>query len=74
MMVSSDDAPADVGKTPGGAAVQLQPGRTVAPDDLDVAPQHALRMAGAERFHRRFLRGEPLRPRSASPARAGVVQ
>ena len=27
--------------------------------DLDVAPQHALRVAGAERLHRRFLRREP---------------
>ena len=26
--------------------------------DLDVAPQHALRVSGAERFHRCFLGGE----------------
>ncbi len=27
--------------------------------DLDIAPQHTLRMAGAKRFHRRLFRREP---------------
>lgn len=27
--------------------------------DLDIAPEHALRMPGAERFHRRFFGGKP---------------
>ena len=29
------------------------------PEHLDVFPQHAARVAGAERFHRGFFRGEP---------------
>ena len=40
---------------PGGAAVQPQLRRTADPDHLDVLPQHAAGMAGAERLHRRFL-------------------
>ena len=47
------------GKAPGGSAMQLQLRWTATPDDLDVPPQHALRMAGAERFHRRLLGGKP---------------
>ena len=46
---------ADRGETAAGAAVQLQLRRPAAPHDLDVAPQHALRMAGAERLHGCFL-------------------
>lgn len=50
---------ADFREAPRGAAVQLELRRTARlADDLDVAPQHALRVAGAERFHRGFLRGE----------------
>src|SRR4029078_492801 len=37
------------------AAVKLQLRRSAAPYDLDVAPEHLLRVTGAERFHRRFL-------------------
>lgn len=40
------------------AAVKPQLRGTAAPDDLDVAPQHAKRMTGAERLHGRFLRRE----------------
>jgi hypothetical protein len=43
----------------GGAAVQPQLRRTAAAHNLDVAPQHALRVAGSQRFHRRFFRREP---------------
>ena len=57
-MVSSERTAAHRGEAPGGAAVQLQLRRAAAPDDLDVAPEHAVRVAGAERLHRRFLRGE----------------
>jgi len=43
-----------------GAPVQLELRRTAGlADDLDVTPENALRMAGAERLHRRFLRREP---------------
>ena len=52
-------AAADLGEAPRGAAVQPELRRTAGlPDDFDIAPQHALRVAGPERFHRRFLRGE----------------
>lgn len=37
------------------AAVKLQPRWTTAADDLDVLPQDAARVAGAEGLHRRFL-------------------
>lgn len=50
---------ADFLEAPRGAAVQLQlrwPAGTT--DDLDVAPEDALRVAGAEGFHRGFFRGE----------------
>src|SRR5882672_11864919 len=46
------------GKSTRRAAVELQLRRTAAADHLDVAPQHALRVARAERFHGCFLRGE----------------
>ena len=38
--------------------MQLQLRWTAAPDDLHVPPQDALRVAGAERLHGGFLRGE----------------
>lgn len=41
------------------AAVKLQLRGPAAPDDFHVPPEHALRMSRAERFHGRFLRGEP---------------
>ena len=41
-----------------GAAVQPQLRRTAVAEHLDVLPQHAARMAGAERLHAGFLRGE----------------
>ena len=51
---------ADFGEASCCAAVQLQLRRTAGPAvDFDVAPQHVLRAAGAQRFHRRFFRGEP---------------
>src|SRR5579862_4143015 len=52
--------------------MQLQLRRTAVPDDLDVAPENARRMACAERLHRRFLRGEPAGKmnRRDPPARA----
>ena len=51
--------PADRGETPGGTAVQLELRRAAAPNNLYIAPEDPMRMAGAERFHRRFLRGKP---------------
>jgi hypothetical protein len=53
-----------------GTAVKLQPGWTATADDLDVLPQHAARVAGAERLHRRFVGGKsPRQVRSGiSPA------
>jgi len=39
--------------------MELQLRRTAAPDYLDAAPEHSARMAGAERLHRRLLRGKP---------------
>src|SRR5262245_45988602 len=51
-------AAADGREAAAGAAVELKPRRTAAADDLDVAPQHALRVAGAERLHRGLLGGE----------------
>ena len=59
-------------ETPRGAAVQLQLRRAAAPDDFDVAPEHAVRVAGAERLHRRFLGREPageMNRRHAPPGR-----
>src|SRR5580765_905565 len=43
------------GKATAGPAMKLQLRRSAAPDDLDVAPEHLLRVTGAERFHRGFL-------------------
>ena len=42
-----------------GAAMKLQLRRSAASHYLDVAPQDAARVAGAERLHGRFLCGEP---------------
>ena len=50
--------PADFLEAPRRSAVQLQLGRAAVAHDFHVAPQHAVRMTGAERFHRRFLGGE----------------
>ena len=41
-----------------GAAVQLQLRRAAASHHLDVAPQHASRVTGAECLHRRLFRGK----------------
>jgi hypothetical protein len=50
---------ANLREAPRGAAVQLQLRRAARlPHDLDVAPEHALRVARAERFHGGFLRRE----------------
>ena len=46
---------------PGGAAVQLQLRRPAAADHFHVAPEDALRMTGAEGFHRRLFRSEAAR-------------
>ena len=43
-------------RAPGGAAVQLQLRWSAEPHDLDVLPQDAAGMAGAESLHRRFFR------------------
>ena len=51
--------PAHRREPPRGPAVQRELRRAAAPDDLDVAPQHPVRMPGAERLHRRFFRGKP---------------
>ena len=50
---------ANLGEPTAGAAVQVELRRTAAPHDFDVAPQHALGVPGAERFHRGFLGREP---------------
>ena len=49
---------ADRAKATGGATVQLKLRGAAVADHLDVAPQHTLGMARAERLHRRFLGGE----------------
>ena len=41
-----------------GAAVQQEFRRATVADDLDILPQHAARVAGPERLHRRLLRRE----------------
>ena len=52
-------SPAERRKSPCGAAVQLQLRRTARfAHDFDVAPEHALRVSGAERFHRGLFAGE----------------
>ena len=51
---------ADFGEAPGSTAVQLQLRGAAGPaDDFDVTPQHVLRTAGAERFHRGLFRRKP---------------
>src|SRR5437870_5419741 len=52
-------AAADRGQTPGGAAVEYQLRWTSAPDDLDIAPHDALRVAGTERLHPGFFGCKP---------------
>lgn len=51
-----------IGESPGGASVEPQlrwsTGRA---HDLYIAPEHALRVTGAERFHRRLFRRKPAR-------------
>ena len=46
-------------KPPGRAAVELELRRTAAAHDLDVPPQHLLRVSRAERLHAGFLGREP---------------
>lgn len=43
------------GESPRRAAMKVQLRRPAAADDFDVAPEHVLRVAGAEGFHRRFF-------------------
>ena len=43
-------------------------------NDLDVTPQHALRMAGAERLHRGLLRREAAREMNGRVAAARAVR
>ena len=53
-------SPADFREASRGAAVQPQLRWTAGlADDFDVAPQHTLRVAGAEGLHGRFLGREP---------------
>ena len=61
-------------RAPRGAAVQPQLRRPAAAERPRVAPEHAARMAGAERLHRRFLRREApgeVRHRVAPPRAIG---
>jgi len=56
------------------AAVQPQLRRSGQADHFDVLPEHAARMTSPQRFHRRFLRGEPpceMRNRIAAPGTIG---
>lgn len=55
-------SPADLREASSGAAVQPQLRRTARlADDFDIAPEHSLRVARAERFHGCFFGGEPPR-------------
>lgn len=57
--------------TPRRSAMKQQVRRAAVARNFDVAPQDLLRVPGAERFHRRFLRGEPsgkVYRRDAAPA------
>ena len=54
-------------RAPGCTAVKLQPWWTTAAHDLDVLPQDAARVAGAERLHRRFFRSK-----STGQMRSGI--
>ena len=74
VMVSSDGCTCRRAARRGGAAVQPQLRRTADADHLDVLPEHAARVAGAERLHRGFLRREPprqVRHRVAAPRTIG---
>ena len=53
-------SPTDRRVASSGTAMQPQLRRTAGlSHDFDIAPQHSLRVAGAERFHRSFLGCEP---------------
>jgi len=56
-----------------GAAMKLQLRRSVTPNHLDVAPQYILRVARAERLHRRFLGREPAGKMNGRLAPLGTV-
>jgi hypothetical protein len=67
--------PANSRKTPRGAAMQLKlRGTAAATHHLHVAPQHALRVAGAERLHGGFLRGKSTRKMNGGDATTGAVR
>ena len=57
-MVTSDENPPIAANRRAAPPCNCELRRAAAPDDLDVAPEHSVRMAGAERFHRRFFRGK----------------
>ena len=59
VMVSSDETPPIEAKRRAAPPCNCSCGGPPCLTDLDVAPQHALRMAGAERLHRRFFRRKP---------------
>lgn len=59
---------------PSRTAMKLQLRRSAAPDDFDVAPEHPPRMAGPERFHRRFFRGKPRREVRAGPSPVEAIR
>src|SRR2546423_12221541 len=61
--------PSHGGKSTRRTAVELQLRRTATPDHFDVAPQHAMRVARAERLQRRLPRGDTAGPMySAHPS------
>lgn len=51
--------PANRGKSPRRPTMEAQSRRTAVANDLDVAPEDLLRVAGTERFHPRFLCCKP---------------
>lgn len=63
---------ADGGQPMSGTPVKTQVRRATVADDLDIAPQHALRVTGPERFHGRLFRREAAREmnRGYAPMRA----
>ncbi len=56
-----------------GATMELQARRSSAADDLDVFPEHAARVARAERFHRRFFCGESAREMGGRVSPLGTI-
>jgi hypothetical protein len=67
-------AAADLLEASKRAAVKPELRRSIRPaHDFDVAPQHAVRVAGAERFHRRFLGRKPAREVNLRKATAHAV-